>query len=360
MRALSKRIFLASLLIFIVAGGYFAFSLWGRNEALPEGLIQANGRIEGNRVTVARKFAGRIQTLSAREGDKVTAGQVLVQMDDAQTRTREEQAQAQVTQMQIQVIQARQAVAAVDARLNAARTVLATLKKEIPLTVETAEADVARARAAVSKAEAAERQARRDAERFRALAERGSVGKQRGEQADSAWTLSVGELESARAALAQAQAILNRARLGVDRITASEEEMVALEAERKQALSAVERADAGLSQAEAVLAEAKSVRTDLTISASAGGVIATRARDVGEVVSPGSPIFELIDLDRLYLEVYVPETMIGKLRLGLPARVYVDTFPERPFAATVRYIASRAEFTPREVHTQDERVKLVY
>jgi HlyD family secretion protein len=67
-----------------------------------------------------------------------------------------------------------------------------------------------------------------------------------------------------------------------------------------------------------------------------------------------------VDLDKLYLEVYIPETESGKLRLGLSARVYVDAFPDRAFAATVRYISSRAEFIPKDIHTPDERVRLVY
>jgi len=60
------------------------------------------------------------------------------------------------------------------------------------------------------------------------------------------------------------------------------------------------------------------------------------------------------------LKVYVPEFQIGKVRLGLPARIHTDAFPAKPFEATVRYISSRAEFTPKEVQTSDERVKLVY
>ena len=67
-----------------------------------------------------------------------------------------------------------------------------------------------------------------------------------------------------------------------------------------------------------------------------------------------------MDLDRLYLKVYVPEIQIGKVRLDLPARIYTDAFPDQPFEATVRYIASKAEFTPKEVQTPDERVKLIY
>ncbi len=113
-------------------------------------------------------------------------------------------------------------------------------------------------------------------------------------------------------------------------------------------------------QLEAVLNEAESVLADLTIHAPANGTITTRMVDLGEVVSAGTPLFEIVDLDRLYLKVYVPEIQIGKIRLDLPARIHTDAFPEQPFDATVRYIASKAEFTPKEVQTPDERVKLIY
>ena len=118
--------------------------------------------------------------------------------------------------------------------------------------------------------------------------------------------------------------------------------------------------EARVAQAEAALAEASSVQDDLTIRAPASGIITTRIIDVGEVVAGGAPLFDIVDLDRLYLKVYVPGKEIGKVRLGLPARVYTDAFPDEPVHATVRYIASRAEFTPKEVQTPDERVKLVY
>jgi HlyD family secretion protein len=82
--------------------------------------------------------------------------------------------------------------------------------------------------------------------------------------------------------------------------------------------------------------------------------------DTGEVVIAGAPLLELVDLDRLYLKVYIPEIEIGKVRLDLPARIYTDAFPDQHFDATVGYIASKAEFTPKEVQTRDERVKLIY
>ena len=85
---------------------------------------------------------------------------------------------------------------------------------------------------------------------------------------------------------------------------------------------------------------------DLTLRAPAGGVVLSRLRDTGEVVAAGAPIFDIVDLDKLYLKVYVPEKQIGLVRLGLPAQVYTDAYPGQTFAATIRYVASQAEFTP--------------
>jgi membrane fusion protein YbhG len=322
----------AIILLVFAASGMLALNRWVRQSALPEGLIQASGRIEGDLVTVASKFPGRVQKLLAREGDRVTAGQVLIEIEDAQATAR--------------VAQARQALSALDAQVKAARTTLGVLQAEVPLSIENARAAVEHGQAMVSKAEASERQARRDATRLRELVVRGTVDKQRSEQAQLAWAVSQDELAAARSTLVQGEKQLALARLGDDRIEAREDELAALQAQR--------------AQASAVLAEAESVLKDLTIIAPTNGTLTRRLVNTGEVVSAGSPLYELVDLDKLYLQVYVPEVQIGMLRLGLPARIYTDAFPDRPFEATLRYISSRAEFTPKEVQTPDERVKLVF
>ena len=266
---LNRRLLFTAALGLLAIAGVVVYELWLSDDALPEGLIQANGRIEGDRLLVASKFPGRVTTLLAREGDRVKAGQVLVQLDDTQASAQARQARAAVVALQ------------------------------------------AEAAAASRHAE----QAQRDTERFRELRTEGTASVHEAEQAELAARV-------AQDRLASAQAQLNRAR--------------------------------------AALAEAESVLTDLTVRAPADGTVATRMADIGEVVSAGSVLLILIDPDHLYLKVYVPEALIGKLRLGLPARLYIDAFPDQPFEAELRYIAAQAEFTPKEVQTADERVKLVY
>jgi HlyD family secretion protein len=327
------RTYAAVALAAVVLGlaGYVLARFIGAN-GLPEGLIQANGRIEGDHVTIASKFPGRIVELLAREGARVAKGDALVRLDDAQIRAKVDQADRLVDSLSAQV--------------EAAHTALSVLNLEVPLAIEAASAKVDSARAAIQKARAVEHEARRDVERMQPLIREQAVSQQQLDQAEARWKVAVSEIAVAKAALDQATKELSQAELGWRRIRSKEAEVAALERQRDQA--------------EAAQAEAASVLRDLTIVAPTDGTVTTRMVDVGEVVAAGAPLLELVDLDRLYLQVYVPEFQIGKVRLDLPARIYADAFPDQPFEATVRYIASKAEFTPKEVQTPDERVKLIY
>jgi HlyD family secretion protein len=328
-----KRIFAMSLTMasLIVAGTFVYYYLAGAS-VFPDGLIQTNGRLEGDKVIIASKVPGRIVTLRAQEGDVITAGQVMAQLDDETARSR--------------VAQARAAWEMAKAHVESTRSALNVLRQQVPTNIATAEAGVRAAEAVLEKSRAAEGQAHRDAQRFHTLAEAKTVDAKTAEQAELAWKVADRELEGARAGLLQAQQALRDARLGPARINTLEAELAASEA--------------AVREAEARLAEAQTALNDLTVVSPAAGTVTTRFADLGEVVNVGMPLFELVDLDNLYLKAYIPEVKIGKVRLGLPAQIYTDVFPDQPFPAKVRYIAARAEFTPKEVQTPDERTKLVY
>lgn len=327
-----KQLGVIAVAISVAIGVYLAIDRLILNSGLPDGLIQANGRIEGDHVTVSSKFPGRIRELLVREGATVTADQVLIRLDDNQTTAR--------------VQQAKHAAEALAAQVEAAHTQLAVLNLEVPLSIEAADAQTARAKALWDKAIAVEKEARNDAERFRLLADKDQASIQQRDQAQMRWDVAHNEVAAALSGLTQAKKQLAQAELGWNRIRVKEEEVASLERQRDQAY--------------AFLDEAESVLKDFTITAPTSGTVTTRMVDAGEVVAAGAPLLELVDLDHLYLKVYVPEVQIGKVRLDLPARIYTDAFPDRPFAAVVRYIASKAEFTPKEVQTPDERVKLIY
>lgn len=302
------------------------------NAPLPEGLLQVNGRIEGDATTVAAKYPGKVREIKAKEGDVVEAGQILAQMEDDELQARIRQADA--------------GIASLEARRAAASEALAVARKELPLGIAAAKAQVTHMQATVDKANAAQAQFARDLDRIKVLAEKGTVNLQRVEQAQLQYTAISNDVRSAQAGLVGAQKQLERAYLGEEQIDARETEIKALDSE--------------LDRVRAMREEAMIALDNMSIKAPTKGIVTARLVEAGEVGAAGRPMYELIDPDRLYLKVYVPGNEIGKVRRGLEAQAYVDAYPDRPFLATVDYIASRAEFTPKEVQTPDERVKQVY
>ncbi|OIO00077.1 MAG: hypothetical protein AUJ49_10275 [Desulfovibrionaceae bacterium CG1_02_65_16] len=319
---------LAGAALALLAVGYLVF----RPSGAESGLVAAQGRMEGDDVVVATKVAARVAKLLVDEGAVVTAGQVLAKLDDAQVRARLRQAQ--------------QALSTLEAQVRAARTSLQTQRRQVPLDVSSAQATLAEAEAGLAKAKAQEEQAGRDAGRYKELARQQVVEPQRAEQYDLAFIESVRARQASTATRGKAREQLLLAQLGPDRVRASEDQLLALEAQRDQAQAAVD--------------EARSNLDDLTITAPSDGVVKTKLTQLGEVLSAGGALFGLVDLNHLYLKVYVPEKEIGRVRLGQPAMIYADALPGKPLAARVGYIASQAEFTPKEVQTRDERVKLVF
>jgi HlyD family secretion protein len=212
--------------------------------------------------------------------------------------------------------------------------------------VQAARTRVAAAEADVRRADAAHEQDGRDHSRAADLSSQGFVGPQALERAALVLKQSAEQGDVARAALAQARQAQRDAELGPQRVRAREAELAVTRARMQESAAA--------------LTEARSALDDLAISAPVAGTVTGRFVNLGEVVNAGMPLLELTDLGRLYLKGYLPETQIGRVRRGMPAQIHVDAFPGEPFAATLRYVAARAEFTPKEVQTVDERVKLVY
>lgn len=113
-------------------------------------------------------------------------------------------------------------------------------------------------------------------------------------------------------------------------------------------------------QAKANLDYARAQCADARVTAPIDGVINTKTAELGEVISPGAPIVSLYDLDHVWLRVYVPENLYGRIKIGQAVQVRVDSYPNVVFHGIVSEIASDAEFTPKSVQTEEERVKLVY
>ncbi|HVS77627.1 MAG TPA: efflux RND transporter periplasmic adaptor subunit [Steroidobacteraceae bacterium] len=328
----SRSMQLAAIAVIGLAAAATAVIVMRRLMAPDTGLVQVSGRIEADKVTLASRVTGRVMAIRVREGDTTRPGEVMALIDD---RT-----------VQAQLAGANAAAASAANQAASAQAALAVLRREVPNAVASAEAGLAQAAASLRQAQGTERQAGRDSARAQALVAAHLMDTQSAQRSALAWNVAQEQVAAALAGQRKAEQALRDALIGPLRIKAQEAALTALESAR--------------AQAEARVREVRTLLDELTITAPLAATVTGRFVNIGEVVNVGTPLYELVDLDHLYLQVYVPEKEIGKVRLGLPAQVFTDAFPGRAFPATVRYIASRAEFTPKEVQTPDERVKLVY
>ncbi len=389
-----KRFVPVVILAVLLIGGYWLYST-GR---LPFGSAgddanSVSGFIEGDEVTISTEVGGRIQTITVDEGDLVTAGQAIIQLDrsllDAQISQAQaavDTAKAQLTQVQAgarpeDVRQAEaalaQAIATRDGAKRAWDNALAVRNKPQDLDARVTAADTQYKTAkyqydtAVANAKTAE--ARKDAI--------GGVDQPRAEG-----KAIVNQWEAAEAAVASAQAALEGAQKNLQILLDMRANPLTLDAQVDAAkaqydtaskavdiaqakLDAVKAgptkeqvsvAQAAVKQAETALAVMQVQATKMTVSSPVNGIVTRRAAHPGEVATPNATLLSVANLDTVKLTIYVPETQIGDIGIGDKVGVQVDSFPGKVFKGKVVFIASQAEFTPRNVQTKAERVNTVF
>ena len=154
------------------------------------------------------------------------------------------------------------------------------------------------------------------------------------------------DIDQARAEVAHAEAALKLSEANALELKRREQDIAARRAQIDQARAQVGITDVQLS--------------DLTLRAPMDGVVLVKAAELGEVLAAGSTVITLGDIDHPWVRAYINERDLGRLRLGEPATVRTDSYRDRTFSGRVSFIASEAEFTPRQIQTPEERVKLVY
>ena len=299
----------------------------------PADLVQASGRIEGREVTLAAKeIQGRVKNLLVDEGHKVRKKQLLAELESQQLDARFQIFAANLAQIDAQIEQA-----SIEVELTTKTSAASIAAAEAVLSATTAR--LQRSRAVLANHEA---EYKRLADLFR----QGIISRSLLDHATMNHQTSAADVDAAEKDLAHARASLVMADTSRDMIEVKRHQLHSLRELRRAA--------------EAQLAEAQANIEERMIYAPVDGTILSRTVEVGDVANPGSPIFVMVDMSRLYLKVYVPEPDIPKLKLGDPADVTVDAFPGRTFPARITKIYEEAEFTPKNVETREERVKLVF
>ena len=351
---------LAAALVLVLAGaGYATWRTFFADPPLPPGVIPVSGRIEGDDSAISPKTSGRIREISVREGDQVKAGDVVAVLDDEQIRAREQQAEAAVRQADARLRANEQQIGILVEQLRQSQLAVDQSKTDAQGRVSEAEGRLAAAEAQLAQSQASYAQARWDREAAKQLFQRQLIAEQEvrraesNEQAQAALVAaSQRQVEAARGALTAAQAnLVNPAMKSA--------QVAAVQSQIAQARADITGSRADAERARAQLDEARANRKDINVIAPFAGTVATRTAEPGEVVTAGTPIITLIDLSRVYLRGFVPEGKIGRVRVGQPARVYLDSAPTAPIEASVMRIDPEASFTPENTYFREDRVKQV-
>jgi HlyD family secretion protein len=347
------------VLFIVLVAGFLAWWFFIRQPPIPQNVIAVSGRIEGDDAAVAAKTSGRIREITVREGDQVKAGQVLAVLDDDQAQARTEQAQSAVQQAEARLQRSQQQIAVLQAQLEQNRLSVGQARVDAQGRVSQSAAQVAAAEAQLAQAQAAYTLASYDEEKFTRLAKAGDVPERTSRQAQTTATAQAAVVQAARKQVDAARGALQAARANLANPSIRATQETATQQQIIQARSDVEGARADAERARAQLREVNANRSDLTIIAPFDGTVATRSAEPGEVVAPGTPIVTLVNLGQVYLRGFVPEGDIGRVRVGQPARVYLDSDPKKPVDATVSRIDPEASFTPENTYFRNDRVKQV-
>ncbi|MGA8043397.1 MAG: efflux RND transporter periplasmic adaptor subunit [Terracidiphilus sp.] len=302
-----KRILRVVVLLAIAAAAIIYF--YRRNHEKPAAahVVTLSGNIEAHESLVSFRVQGRIVELPVEEGQQVEAGALLARLEDADYRQKVRMDQAGV--------EVRQS--------NLALTMAGTREQELKA-----------AHQSVLDAQADMEQKKLDSDRAQRLFAKDEVTAQ--------------ERDLAATALKRAQAAYE---------VAQQRYSEAVEGSRKEDIAI---AQANLNAAEQSLGLSRVNLSYTELRAPTAGVITVREAELGEVVSPGTPVVTLADLDHLWLRAYIAETDLARIHWGQDATITTDSYPGKQYHGRISFISSSAEFTPKSVQTYKERVTLVY
>ena len=354
-----RRLGIVAALVVLGLAGLGVWRLVLAARAAPAGVITVSGRIEGDDSAVAAKTSGRIREITVREGDPLEAGQVIAVLDDEQIRAREQQATATVRQAEAKVRLAQHQIAVLEESLRQNQLGVDQARGDAQGKVSEAEGKLAAAEAQLAQAEASYAQAKWDREAMGRLFKRELIAEQEARRAESAEEAQAAVVAASRRQVEAARGALTAARANLVNPAIRSSQAAAVQGQILQARADILAAQADAERSRAQLDEARANRKDLQVIAPFTGTVATRTAEPGEVIMPGTPIVTLVNLGEVYLRAFVPEGQIGRVRIGQPARVYLDSAPTKPIDANVMRIDPKTSFTPENTYFREDRVKQV-
>jgi HlyD family secretion protein len=322
-------------------------------------IIRLSGNIEVTDAEVSFKIPGRVEARLVDEGELVKAGQLVARLESADLAQEVALRKADAQNAQAALEELLAGYRKEDIAQGEAAAQQAQYRLE-ELLAGSRPQEIAAAQATVERAKAETERAKADAARYQALVKKDEVSEQQYDAVRTTYETTLArqkeaeeefklvkegprqeQIEQARAALAQAKEHFRLLRNGPRR-------------------EDIEQARARLAQTKAALAEAETRMGYTVVNSPLSGVVLSKNVEPGEYVSPGTPVVTVADLENIWVRAYINETDLGRVKVGQRARVTTDSYPHKVYDGRLAFVASQAEFTPKTVQTEKERVKLVY
>ncbi|MGB8700293.1 MAG: HlyD family efflux transporter periplasmic adaptor subunit [Thermosynechococcaceae cyanobacterium] len=349
---------------------------WYFLRPLPLNVIPLSGRIEGYETDVSTKSTGRVEKVMVREGAVVKKGQLLVRLDDAEIRSELQAATAQVEAAQTKAAEAQIQIAVLQKQIDGAGLELQQAQgdsqgkiAEAQGLVETAQALVQQSQAQVEEVKAVLEQSRVDRDRYATLAKVGAIDRQRADLARTTYDTAAATLKSRQVAVEAARRAVEVAKgkqiqaqtthLNPNR---QQNQIASLHDRLAQTRAFLATAQANVRTAIATRNLMQSRLNNLTVLSPIDGVVTVRNVEPGTVVLPTRPLLRVVDFNNVYLRGFIPESELGRIRVGQAAKVFLDNDPnhKQPLNARITAIDAKASFTPENIYFQRDRVQQVF
>lgn len=355
------------VLLLVAVGGYFT---WSRMKAGDEGVLKLSGNIEFKKVDIAFKTAGKLVQLNVDEGANVTKGMVIARLDREQMSRMRERDSATVLSAESQLVQLQTGIRyqqeMTAGELALRQSELRQAKAKLQELLDGARPqELSQSRSALEDLRSLREQAGKELERAKKLIAKEDISQNQFDQYQTRFASLSAQVASAEQRLAlmtegPRKTDIESARATVARSEAAIKmtEAQRLEILRRQEDLAARRAD--VSRAKSGVSVIDSQLDDTVASTPVDGVVLVKSADPGEVLAAGTPIVTVGDIDHPWLRGYVPQSKLGQVKLGMPVAIHSDSYPGKTYKGRISFIASEAEFTPKQIQTTEERVKLVY
>lgn len=367
---MNKRKSMVLVAAILVGTGLILYFSWYRDRNKDANDIPVSGNIEVTTVDVAFKIPGKIEKRLVDEGDSVKEGQLIASLEHQDLLAQKLKAEASLEaarsriptllkNIELQDQSTLQEISQAEAGVEAARARLQQLQTgSRPQEIQAAQANLEQTQADLVKRKA-------DMDRAQRLFQDKFISAQDWDSARNAYEVAVAnhkkaeenyalvvegprkeEIEAARAQWEQSKASLKLAQAHRIQLDVLKQELATSQAQVKEAASAVEVINAQIGYTQ--------------LYAPISGVVLVKNAEAGEFIVPGGAVITLGDIDKPWLKAYINESDLGKIKLGQKVSVNTDSYPGKVYEGKISFISSEAEFTPKNVQTARERVKLVY